>query len=103
MSDQHERQPVWYTCPDIDGVCILLDEVQDLLKKSKCEHASKAAEWLKSIPDTMKVLMQSNQALRAWAVNEANRVDAMSEVFQREISINKRLLGISDLPSNNED
>lgn len=66
---RHKRDPVRHTCPDVDGA---LNDVS-----SATRELEDAVSTLGGIGRRLEELRKSNEALREWATEEAERVDEL--------------------------
>ena len=67
----HYREPVKYTCPDIDRVLSKIEDAKTILVD--------AISILKGLDRELENLRSDNDALRDWGAYEANRVDELEE------------------------
>lgn len=67
----HDREPVRHTCPDVDAA---LDHVS-----SSSRVLSDVEDALRSIGRLLEDLRKSNEKLREWGCEEADRVDELKQ------------------------
>lgn len=91
MANKHDREPIKHTCPDIDWV---IRRVNDAMKSAKdgmkmCD--SDSDEWscfdniideLYQVEGKLEQLRTSNDELRQWGIEEANKVDELEEILE---------------------
>jgi len=86
MSDNHSREPIKHTCPDIDKYIkwikmqILKDsELQRLNEKDLFDAASSMSSQLEECIDYLEELRNANHTLRMWGIEEADEVDRLND------------------------
>ena len=67
----HYREPVKHTCPDIDSVLSQIEEAKSMMLD--------AISLLSRLDRELENLRSSNDLLRDWGANEADRVDELEE------------------------
>lgn len=87
----HQREPVKYTCPDIDRAirsiksAIVKDmDLKGMDERELRETASAMSDELGCCIDYLEDLRSSNDKLRRWAKDEAERVDSLEIRFEEE-------------------
>lgn len=70
----HDREPVRHTCPDVDAA---LDHVS-----SSTRVLNDAEDSLRSIGRILEDLRKSNEKLREWGCEEADRVDELKQEIE---------------------
>jgi hypothetical protein len=86
MADKHFREPIKHTCPDIDKyikfikMTIVKDrDLKNMDEKELFDAASSMASELDNCIDYLEELRKSNDTLRCWGIEEADRVDELEE------------------------
>lgn len=80
----HSREPIEHTCPLIDKyiknikyVIVKDRELRRMSESDLFEAASYMSNELMSCIDYLEEMRLSNDALRQWGINEANRVNEL--------------------------
>jgi len=86
MADKHYREPIRHTCPDIDKyikwikMTIVKDrDLKNMDEKELFDAASSMASELDNCIGYLEELRKSNDKLRCWGIEEADRVDELEE------------------------
>ena len=86
MADKHYREPIKHTCPDIDKyikwikMTIVKDrDLKNMDEKELFDAASSMASELDNCIGYLEELRKSNDTLRCWGIEEADRVDELEE------------------------
>ena len=86
---KHHREPIKHTCPDIDKYIkwIKSDIEQDRYLKTMDEKelydtASKMASRLEDCIGYLEELRNSNDTLRVWGIEEAEKVDSLENYVE---------------------
>lgn len=89
--NQHQREPVKHTCPDIDRyikyikAAIVEDRDLKYLKEDDLRNAaSSMASELYDCIGYLEELRKSNNELRGWGIEEAERVDELEYKIEEE-------------------
>ncbi len=88
----HYREPVKYTCPDIDSV---IKSIKDTIRLCSRIKGNETQEELISLfseidnilygnVDMLEQLRKSNDSLRNWGIDEANKVDELEMKIDEE-------------------
>jgi hypothetical protein len=91
MASKHEREPIKHTCPDIDKVIKSLDKVMSYCKLSGREEEVDFKSIIDDIQyelwgltDKLEDLRSSNDILRSWGIEEAERVDELEMMISEQ-------------------
>jgi uncharacterized coiled-coil DUF342 family protein len=86
----HYREPIKYTCPDIDKLIQGLDEINKLIRGyDKLDEVDDLKDLIGDIENILwdydsklEELRKSNDELRSWGISEAKEVDRLEfEIF----------------------
>lgn len=87
----HHREPIKNTCPDIDKVIEAIRSAQKETAYKSHEEADELRSRLEEIErllwdaeSQMEGLRRSNSALREWATDEAEEVDKLQELIDKD-------------------
>ena len=87
---RHDREPIKHTCPDIDKYIkwIKMEIVKDrdlknMDEKELFDAASSMSSELENCIDYLEELRKSNDTLRQWGIEEAERVDELEEEISK--------------------
>jgi len=102
MSNKHYREPIKHTCPDIDKYIkwIKSDIEQDrylrnMDEKELYDCASTMASRLEDCIGYLEELRNSNDTLRCWGIEEAEKVDSLENyVEELEEKIKERNVSV---------
>lgn len=88
---KHNREPIKHTCPDIDKyikwikMAIVKDrDLKNMDENELREAASSMASELENCIDWLEELRKSNDTLRSWGIEEAERVDDLEMKYEYE-------------------
>ena len=80
----HKREPIAHTCPDIDKVLKSVSKIEKLSNTNGREDEDQLKDIISDIEfeisninDLMEKLRRSNDELRAWGIEEAEKVDEL--------------------------
>ena len=86
MSREHNREPIKHTCPDIDKYIKLIKmeivkdrDLRNMDEKELFDAASSMASELDNCIGYLEELRKSNDILRRWGIEEADKVDELEE------------------------
>ena len=93
---KHNREPIKYTCPDIDKLIKGINEIQKLTKNyQKIDEVDDLKDILSDVEnilwdfeDKLEELRRANDTLRDWGISEAEEVDKLEDkiyVFKNEL------------------
>jgi uncharacterized coiled-coil DUF342 family protein len=89
MPDKHSREPIKHTCPDIDKYIkwikfeIVKDrDLKNMDEKELFDVASSMSSKLDDCIEYLEELRKSNDTLRCWGIEEAERVDELEEKIE---------------------
>jgi hypothetical protein len=92
----HHREPIKYTCPDIDRLIKGQNEIMKLIRNyQKIDDIDEFKDIISDIEnilwdfeDKIEELRRSNDTLRNWGISEAEEVDKLEDkvfVLQNEL------------------
>jgi hypothetical protein len=92
MSNKHNREPIKHTCPDIDNYIkwikfeIVKDrDLKNMDEKELFDAASSMASKLDDCIGYLEELRKSNDILRCWGIEEADRVDELEVQLEMQV------------------
>lgn len=90
----HQREPIKHTCPDIDkyirrikNVLISEREIRGCEIDDLMSYAVDMANELESCIDYLEELRSSNDTLRQWGIEEAEKVDEIRAKVDDLVSV----------------
>lgn len=90
----HQREPIKHTCPDIDKYirriknCLVSErELRDMEIDDILINAIDMANELESCIDYLEELRSSNDTLRHWGIEEAEKVDEIRTKIDDLVSV----------------
>lgn len=88
----HNREPIRHTCPDIDKwiksikVDIVKDrDLKNMDHESLFDAASSMSSELERCIEYLESLRKSNDKLRCWGIEEAEKVDKLESEFESNL------------------
>jgi uncharacterized coiled-coil DUF342 family protein len=90
MTHHHAREPIGHTCPDIDKYQRSIKSIlyrDSVIRKMEPDELMDAAismaDELRDCIEYLEKLRASNDELRRWGIDEADRVDELEKEIQQ--------------------
>ena len=87
----HQREPIKHTCPEIDRyirwikqAIVKERDLKNMEERDLFESASSMSSELQECIGYLESLRQSNDTLRKWAIEEAERVDELEKELETQ-------------------